>query len=188
MQELKLTTPLPPSVNDYLGKKIGFNPITKRSYVQVYETTKAKEFKRAVQYIVKRELPKQPWTKTEKGTYVICEIVVYVAKARSDSDNIFKCLLDSLVQTDSLVFDDFYIIPRVQDIFIDCENPRVELRLIESEKRGIFSSSQHLESFKEKNCYQCNRLKRNCSLLKKALDNKILLEIDHNEQVCKVKK
>lgn len=187
-QELKLTTPLPPSVNDYLGKKVAFNPFTKRYYVQAYETMKAKEFKKAVKYIVNRELSESSWAKTPKGTYVICDLVVYVARARNDSDNLMKCLLDGFIQTDKLVYDDFYIIPRVQDIFIDADNPRIEVTLRESNKKGIFPNEASLEKFEGDNCIECSRSKRNCSIKKSALENRVQKEINMIDFSCSAKK
>ena len=55
--ELVVTSPFPPSVNMYLGKRVVGSG--KRAYVQVYETIKAKAYKREFKKILREESYKQ---------------------------------------------------------------------------------------------------------------------------------
>lgn len=178
------TCPLPPSVNEYLGKRVAFSG--GRYFVQVYETTKAKEFKKYMKMLIQREVIKNGWDKTGEFEYVICEIDAYIPQKKRDTDNMFKCLLDSFTESD-LIYDDSMIKPRVREIYIDSINPRLEVTLYKDEKIGVFKNTEHLEAFKNKNCYNCKRLKRNCSLLKKSLENRIVPEVDFKNMECEKK-
>ncbi|MCI9069953.1 MAG: RusA family crossover junction endodeoxyribonuclease [Clostridium sp.] len=171
------TCPIPPSVNDYLGKKVAYNPVTKKPYVQVYETAKAKAFKSHMKKVLKRTAEECAWEKTGEFTYVVCEVKMYSNKKRKDADNIFKCLLDTLTEN-NIVYDDSMILPRVIDLLIDKDNPRLEVTLKKSSKVGIFESEQVLNIFLGSNCNRCSRLTRNCSILKRAKENKVGKEIE----------
>ena len=176
--------PLPPSVNEYLGKRVSYNPITKKPFVQVYETAEAKGFKRNMKKLIQREVVKKGWLKTGEYEYVVCEIVVYLPQKKRDCDNLFKCLLDSFTESD-IIYDDSMIIPRVKEVYIDSANPRLEVTIYKAEKIGVFNNSEHLEEFKNKNCYNCKRLKRNCSLLRNSTENRIIPEVDFKSLECK---
>lgn len=183
MQQLSFTCPLPPSVNSYLGKRVVYNPITHKPYVQVYETKEAKAFKKHMVKVLQRAMKEQCWSKTSEHQYVVCEIEVYLNQKRRDTDNLFKCLLDTLTEN-GLVYDDSMVIPRVMNIYIDSENPRVEVVLRESIKKGVFVNHEHLYNFERANCLNCNRLSRNCSIRREAIENKIRKEIDTDNNVC----
>lgn len=190
MQEIKFTCPLPPSVNAYLGKRVAYNPITHKSFVQVFETAEAKAFKKHMKKVIQRALIENNWTTTGEFTHVECELIIYLSQKHRDTDNMFKCLLDSFTQS-NLVYDDSMIIPRVKNFYIDSKNPRVEVHLFESEKKGIFKNNNELEEFHSKNCHNCIRLSRNCSIKREALENRIREEINLSELLCasrKVKK
>lgn len=183
---LKFKCPLPPSVNDYLGKAVRYNPITRKYYVQVFETSQAKEFKSLMKKIIEREKKNCGWIKTGEHDYIICEVYVYINQKKRDSDNLFKCLLDGINEADA-IYDDCMIIPRVMDVVIDSTNPRLEVTMYKADKKGLFKNSQHLEEFKEKNCYPCKRYKRygeRCSVLRTALENKVSPNIDIEENRC----
>lgn len=176
MQIAQFTCPLPPSVNEYLGKRVAYNPITKKPFVQVYETAKAKAYKKHMLILLERVKKEYTWQKTGELTYVICTVDVYLNQKRKDSDNLFKCLLDSLTQSE-MIYDDSMVIPRVGKVFIDSENPRLEVELRESDKKGIFPNYQYQLAFEKENCEKCTRFSRNCSIRKEALQNKLRPEI-----------
>lgn len=187
--KLKLKTPVPPSVNKYLGKTIMY--INKRPMVHIYETNEAKDFKNYVKRTVIRECQQQGWTKTGNLQYIICEVVAYMPQKKRDSDNILKCLLDAFTESDAIFYDDCMVLPRIKDIFIDSKNPRLEVTIMLSEKVGVFSSESQFEEFKERNCSSCSKFKRyghNCKQLKDSLENRIIEDIDLNQLNCKVKK
>ena len=184
--KLKFKTPLPPSVNDYLGKAVRFNPVTRKYYVQVFETSQAREFKSLMKKIIQREMMSNGWEKSGEYDYVICEVVVYLNQKKRDSDNLFKCLLDGINEAGA-IYDDCMVIPRVMDVRIDSGNPRLEVTMYVADKKGLFRNEEHLEEFKKKNCYECKRYKRygnRCSVLRTALENKVSSNIDIEENRC----
>ena len=123
------------------------------------------------------------WEKTGEYEYLICEIVAYIPQKKQDTDNMFKCLLDA-IKDSNVCYDDSMIIPRVKDVFIDSSNPRVEVDLHKSCKQGIFKNATIKKSFIESNCKNCSRMSRNCSLLKKSLENRIQPEISIKNNLC----
>ena len=186
--EARFTSPLPPSVNDYLGKKVAYS--FGKPYVLVYETIKAKAYKKRMQKILQREVINNGWNKTNELQYVICDITVYLSQKKRDSDNMFKCLLDSFKEAD-IIYDDCMIIPRVRDVFIESSNPRIEVELKLADKIGIFENSSEFEKFKENNCYNCKKYRtygERCSQLKASIENRITGDIDVKNLECKLKK
>lgn len=179
--EIKFTCKLPPSVNTYLGKSVVW--IAGRPTVHIYETAKAKAYKKYLNKIVKEAMKEYQWEKTQDGEYVICEMEVYLSRKRSDSDNILKCLLDGIT-TSEAIFDDSFIIPRFKNVYIDANDPRVEVTLVKINKKGIFAGDVSYKYFLNSYCKKCSRYSRNCSILKKALDNKITKELDKDSLTC----
>lgn len=186
-QVISFTTLLPPSVNAYLGKRVAYNPITKKPFVQVYETQEAKAFKKNTKKVIERALKESEWKKTGEFQYVDCNLVVYINQKKRDTDNLFKCLLDCFTECE-LVYDDSMVIPKVQDVFIDSKNPRVEVTLCASDKVGIFLNEFKLEQFEAENCRNCSRFNRNCSIRKDSIENRVREEIDTELLRCSAKK
>lgn len=180
-KELKLTVPLPPSVNKYLGKKVGYKNDT--PYVVVYETAEAKKYKANILRLTTKAKSEVEWKQTDENTYIICELEIFLARKRQDSDNFFKVLLDSLTNA-GIFFDDSMVIPRVKDVFIDSENPRINLTIKVADKIGVFNKNEY-RLFLEKNCFKCKRSTEKCSFLKNSLENRIINEIDLETLVCK---
>lgn len=183
MQEIKFSCPLPPSVNAYLGKRVAYNPITRKPFVQVFETAEAKAFKKHMKKVIERALSKYYWLQTGEFTHVECELIVYLSQKHRDTDNLFKCLLDSFTES-NLVYDDSMIIPKVKNVYIDSVNPRVEVHLFESNKRGIFDNQEDVDIFTNDNCLRCTRYSRNCSVRREALENRVRAEIDLESLKC----
>lgn len=177
---MTFTCPLPPSVNEYLGKRVAYNPITRKSFVQVYETANAKAFKRHMTKVLERAVNTYKWEKTKEFEYVICEIYVYSNQKKKDADNMFKCLLDSFTEN-GLIYDDSMVLPRVSQLYIDKENPRLEVFLKTSDKVGVFPSYGKYEEFVGEYCSKCSRYSRNCSILKESKENRIRAEVYKNE-------
>lgn len=180
-KELNLTVPLPPSVNKYLGKKVGYK--NGAPYVIVYETVEAKRYKANILRLTTKAKNRVNWKQTDENTYIVCELDIYLARKRQDSDNFFKVLLDSLTGA-GIFYDDSMVIPRVKNVYIDTENPRINLTIKIADKIGVFGKSEY-DSFLEKNCFKCKKSTQKCSLLKNSLENRIVNEIDLEAQVCK---
>lgn len=179
-QFMTFTCPLPPSVNEYLGKRVAFNPITRKNFVQVYETANAKAFKKHMAKVLERAVKAFKWEKTEEYEYVICEIHVYSNQKKKDADNMFKCLLDSFTEN-GLIYDDSMVLPRVYQLYIDKENPRLEVFLKTSGKVGVFPSYGRYEEFIDNYCSKCSRYSRNCSILRESKENRIRAEVTKDE-------
>ena len=185
--EIKFTLPIAPSVNQYLGHRVVF--IRGKHISQPYETKIAKEYKLFVKNIIHRELKKQEWKTPERHEYVVMDLVFYFDRKRKDSDNAIKVMQDAIVDS-CIIEDDDIVMPRVNNIYIDKYNPRVEVSLKLAHKRGIFDNSEHLKKFKELNCNKCKKstYKRKCGVIQKALENRIEPEIDINKNICYEKK
>lgn len=185
MKEIRFTCPLPPSVNQYLGKSVAY--ANGKPYVHVYETTEAKTFKKMMVKLIQRKMDEVEWVKTGEYEYVICEITAYISQKKQDTDNMFKCLMDSLTAS-GLIYDDSMVIPRVANIYIDSNNPRLEVKIVQAEKVGIFANESNLDIFIQRNCYNCKKYKRygnRCAQLKASLENRITDDVDHRESLCK---
>ena len=136
---------------------------------------------------LKKFVEKGEWKETDENTYVVCEVDVYLNKKRRDSDNIFKVLLDSINSVDGIIYDDSMIIPRIRNVIIDKDNPRLEIELRKSKKVGVFTKDSS-EYFLKHNCSNCSRYLRNCSILKKSYGNKIVKEVDLDSLTCSARK
>ena len=185
--KIKFTLHIAPSVNQYLGYRVVY--IRGKHISQPYETKVAKEYKVFVKNIIHRELKKQDWTTPEKHEYVIMDLVFYFDRKRKDSDNAIKVMQDAIVDS-CIIEDDDIIMPRVNNIYIDKYNPRVEVTLKLAPKTGIFDNPSHLKMFKSINCDKCKKstYKRQCGIMQKALDNRIEPEINIIKNICYEKK
>ena len=187
MQTIKFTLPVPPSVNKAYGLRVQY--MGGRAIPQRYLTTIAKEYKDYVSRTCKRIMKENDinFLVENKDEFIEMELVYYFDKKRKDADNTFKLLFDGMVQSKMMVDDDI-ILYNVKNIYIDKLNPRVEIKITKSKKRGIFNSETELEKFLDINCKNCKRYKRNCSILKKALENRIEPTIDKDKYTCTAKK
>lgn len=182
---LKFTSPIPPSSNEYLGKRVAY--AGGKPYVQVYKTKKAMDYERYMVKTLTRSAKEQGWVIPEKNDYLEMELVYYMNKLGRDIDNTYKLLIDALANA-GLIINDDKVIPIPKNIYIDKDNPRIEVKLKISEKTGIFDNKAHSEKFIFNNCIKCGRYKKNCSILKKAYENRLQPEIDLDKLVCIKKK
>lgn len=182
---LKFTSPIPPSSNEYLGKRVGYSG--GKPYVQVYKTKKAMDYERYMVKTLIRNAKEQGWIIPQKNDYLEMELVYYMNKLGRDIDNTYKLLIDALANA-GLIINDDKVIPIPKNIYIDKDNPRIEVVLKVSEKQGIFDDKIQAGKFIFNNCIECNRYNKNCSILKKAYENRIQPEINLKELVCIKKK
>ena len=183
---LKLVSPIPPSVNHYLAYRV----VKKGSkYMAMsYKTKDAINYMKYFIPYVKDQVKKQGWIMdNNKSQHYYLDCVFYFDRADRDANNYFKLSLDSITQAECVWIDDTQVCERVQGIFYDNKNPRIEMTLKRVDYIGIFKDNSQLENFKS-NCIGCSRYKRNCSILNKALQGKICEEIN-DEYICnKLKK
>lgn len=180
--EIKFNSPVPPTVNNYLGKRVAYR--NGEPYVSVYVKPKARAFMSALQRKIQKIAKETGWQQTKKDIYVCCDIVAYFPKKGMDADNTLKCLQDSITKS-GVIYDDSYLITRFQDIFIDAKNPHLEVRLYKKDKIGIFNKESY-KKFIEDNCSTCSRFNRSCSILKKSCENYIVPEVSNN--ICSKKR
>ena len=116
-QVLTLTIKVPPSVNHmYIHKRNG----------QKILTSTAKQYIKTIQDLCKKEIKKQNWKKDKESVWYVMDMYFYFQdKRKRDSHNCLKLLMDSL---EGLLFtNDYFVLPRIQYVTLDRENPRVEI-------------------------------------------------------------
>lgn len=107
--------------------------------------------------------------------YIDC--VFYFDRIDKDCNNYFKLLLDSITDTQSIWIDDNVTCERVNAIYYDAKNPRIEMTIYPVDYIGIFNNQEQLDEF-ESNCIHCKRYKeRKCSIFRKAIEGRIQEEI-----------
>ena len=182
--ELKLISPMPPSVNHYTGIRTFIK--NGKPMTMVYETKEAKDYKKTFKEIIEKQVKLQNWdipvTKTQ---HFYVDAVFYFDRVDKDAANYEKCLSDVITETGLIWEDDNVVCYRVQRIYYDSENPRIEITITPVEYIGIFDNEEQLETFEDK-CKTCQRYKRNCSILKKAKEGRIQEEI-YNFECSKYK-
>lgn len=184
IKELKLTSPICPSVNHYLGWR-GILKGGKPMAVS-YKKPEALKYQKDFAEYVKEEVKKQGWVKSDNPSqHYYMDCIFYFDRTDKDCNNYFKCLADAITDSGVVWIDDTQLCERVQGIFYDSENPRIEIVIKEVDYIGVFDNASQLEEF-ESNCIGCSRYKRNCSLLKKAKEGRIQTEI--TDCVCTKRK
>lgn len=174
-QILKLTSPIPCSVNHYLGTRV----VTKngKPMAIVYETGDAKKYKKEFSKYIENQVKLQNWKMSENKTqHIYCDCVFYFDRVDKDCNNYFKLLLDSITESELVWIDDNVVCERVNRIYYDSSNPRIELEIYPVDYIGIFDNQEQLDCFEEK-CKTCTRYNRNCSILNKAKEGRIQEEI-----------
>lgn len=118
-KSLSIALPVPPSVNAiYYNTRGGGRRLTK----------KAEHYIRDARAQINQAIEEQFWETQQKGVWLYVDLVFYFPdRRRRDSHNCLKILLDTL---ESIVYvDDMYVMPRIQSVEYDKDNPRVELRI-----------------------------------------------------------
>lgn len=179
MNVLRLTSPLPPSVNNYLNYKIGSRG--SRKFVQAYPSKETETYKKFFLNYVKEEIQRQKWIKPPKNTLIFVKMIFYLDRKRKDPNNFMKVPLDVLTEAD-VYFDDDVVLPVAERVYIDAAWPRIEMEIFESEAIGIFNDKNDFNNFFKNNCEQCKKKSESCSILKKLLDNRIIKEVE--DKVC----
>lgn len=147
-----------------------------------YKTKTAKNYQLKFAEYVKKEIKNQNWDiPLDKNQHFYLDCIFYFPRTNMDCNNYFKCMLDAITNAKCIWEDDNVVCERVNGIFYDSENPRVEIEIKKTNYIGVFENASQLSDF-EDNCVGCTRYKRNCSLLRNAKAGKIQNEI--NKMVC----
>ena len=168
---LKLTITDFISVNHYLA----YRAIIKngKPMAMSYKTKEAKDFQKKFENHIREQVKKQNWNlEVDPAQHFYVDAVFYFPRLDMDANNYFKTSLDSITETGLIWADDNVVCERVQRIYYDSENPRIELTIYPVDYIGIFNTHKDMEIFEEK-CATCSRYKRNCSILKKAKEGRI---------------
>jgi len=112
----RLTIPIPPSVNHCYYYK-GNKRIKKKT---------ARDFEKICEKATKKYIAEIGYAFPEK-TKIVCNMWFYMPDLRRrDSHNTIKLTMDS-VEKGGLYKDDRYVMPRIQDVQLDRDNPRLEM-------------------------------------------------------------
>ena len=85
-------------------------------------------------------------------------------------------MLDAITDTQLIWLDDNVTCERVQAIYYDQKNPRMEITIRPVDYIGVFDDAPQMEAFVS-NCIGCTRYSRNCSILRQAKEGRIQEEI-----------
>lgn len=118
-QKLTFITPIPVSVNHmYINVGRGSKRLTKQ----------AKDYIRDAQHSARKAILNSKWKKDKDNVWYIMDLYYYFPdKKIRDSHNTLKILTDSL---EGLIFyNDYFLLPRIQDVQLDRNNPRLEITI-----------------------------------------------------------
>lgn len=185
--ELKLTLPVPVSINKLYINEYRFNPVTRRreptgARILSKEGEKSKQ---AIQEAAKEQLKDQSWDyewTEDKNNFLYQDAIIYFSRRGRDDNNVYKLLNDSL---EGIVYDnDSRVLVRTQKILFDKDNPRMELTLVPVDYVGIFNSEDEYIEF-ESNCQSCTRFRNGrCSILSDSYNGTVREEVDLNSYEC----
>lgn len=175
IQKLKLISSIPPSVNHYLA----YRAIMKngKPMAMSYKTSEAIKYqKNFTQYVIEQVKEQNYTLKPNKYQHFYIDAVFYFDRIDKDPNNYWKCMLDAITDAKLIWLDDNVTCERVQRIYYDSKDPRIELEIYPVDYIGVFDYALQLENF-EFRCIGCKRYKRNCSILQKAKEGRIQEEI-----------
>lgn len=180
MKELKLISPIPPSVNHYLA----YRTVMKngKPMAMSYKTAEAKSYQKQFIEYVEEECDRQGWLdQPDPLQHFYVDTVFYFPQTDLDANNYFKVMLDAITDTGRVWADDNVVCERVQAIRYTSDDPHVEMTIRPVDYIGVFEDRAHFDDFVSK-CVGCKRYKRNCSILRKAKESRIQEEI--KDGVC----
>ena len=176
--ELRLTSQIPPSVNHYLAYRAILK--NKRPMAMSYKTPEAVRYKKQFTEYVIEEVKKQKWTLTPNKTqHFYIDTVFYFPATNLDANNYFKVTLDAITDTQLIWLDDNVACERVQAVYYDSVNPRMEMVIRPVDYIGVFKDASQLEKFTS-NCMGCARHARNCSIIRQAKEGRVQEDIKDN--------
>lgn len=167
---LHVTSPMPPSVNHYLGHKI----IQKNgTYIPVvYETREAKRYKEEFELLLISAINRQGWdVPVDDKQHFYVDAYYYFDRKGKDASNYEKCLCDAITETQRIWKDDRVALYRPQRILYDPGDPRIELYIYPVEYIGIFDNREEHEKMLGI-CSTCRKNGR-CRIIKDAESGKV---------------
>lgn len=185
INKLFLVSSIPPSVNHYLKYRVIYSG--GRPMAMSYTPQEVKKYKSSFSEYVREEVKKQGWDlEPNKTQHFYVDTVIYFPATNLDANNYFKVLLDAITDTQLIWLDDNVTCERVQAIYYDNTNPRMELTIHPVDYVGVFKDASQLDEFISHNCIDCTRYSRNCSILNNARTGRIQAEV--TDLICEKKK
>lgn len=167
------------SVNHYLAYRVIMK--NGKPMAMSYKTQEVKSFQKKFQEYIKEQVKIQNWNlPVDPAQHFYVDAVFYFPRLDLDPNNYFKVSLDTITETGLIWADDNVVCERVQRIYYDSSNPRIEMTVYPVDYIGIFDNKVQLDEFESK-CKTCSRYARNCSILKKAKEGRIQEEIQNLE-------
>ena len=122
-QQISLCIPIPPSKNHAYFYRSG----------RKLQKNKTKKYIEQIRKYVEEEIAKQKWKKDKHCVWYYIDMYFYFPdKRQRDSHNSIEVLMDTL---ETVLFpNDYYIMPRIQLVELDRENPRLELIMSAKER------------------------------------------------------
>lgn len=191
-QVLKLTCKDFISVNHYMN----YRSVKKGNFhmVMAYKPKATKDFEKSFGDYVKGEMIEQGWEKPTKDKFVNLDTIFYFPRVDMDAENYFKSMCDILTEV-GVWEDDNIVMEKVNRIYYNSSNARIELLLTVSDNMGIFDNKEDYDKFTNTYCSKCKKgskigLKGGCSIYKDSLESRIRDEIpmateeDRLNKVC----
>lgn len=146
--KLKLTLPVPTSINALYINQFAYNPRTRKremtgARILSKEGTKRKE---EIAFHATQQLAEQEWDyEWTKENFLYQDAIIYFDRRGRDDNNIYKLLNDTL---EGVVYDnDSRVLVRTQKVLYDTKNPRVEITLTPVKYVGIFENQEEADKF-----------------------------------------
>ena len=173
---------LPPSVNNYLKPSVETRG--GRSFVHMYESIEAKDFKKMFREKLRREVKRQAWDISITGKWQwACDISIIQTRQNADSHNYHKILIDSM---QGIVFiNDSNVQINTPRVFIGNSNKQgFKVVFRQTENRGLFDN-ESLMNQQTSRCLSCRYYQEGrCSVMKFILESRLTGDFDHKNQVC----
>lgn len=180
MRELKLVSPIPPSVNHYMSYRAVIR--NGKPLAMSYNNKKSVDYKKMFKEYVLSEVKEQGWDlPVTKEQHFYVDAVFYFPRIDMDCNNYWKTMFDAITDAGCIWEDDNVACERVQGIYYDSVNPHIDLTIHPVEYIGVFHDENELSQFVSR-CLTCKRYARNCSILRKAKEGRIQEEI--KDGVC----
>ena len=118
-KKLKVTLPLAPSMNHmYFQKRNGSKVLTKTAREYIMKATA----------LIAMAVEDQFWVVDNRDVWYYLDIIVYMPDRKiRDSHNMLKLMLD--VFQEVAFRNDYFVMPRIQKVELDKDNPRIEVCL-----------------------------------------------------------
>lgn len=173
------------SNNHYKGLST-FKRNNGKSGVRVYLTKKTLDFIKSFGLYVHKEKIKQDWKTPGKEKLIIVDATFFFPRTDMDANNYWKVLLDILTKQ-KVWNDDNVVMERVNRIYYNSSDPRIELTIYPSDNIGVFDSREEARNFLIDNCFSCKNFsspEKPCEIFKNLLENKLHKSFDLNSKKC----